>query len=725
MARRIQTWEGTRIPIGDGVRSPKGFLSIWADPTAGIVGLVVSEDPATPDLGALLDTSCRQPSVGPPRKPDKVRLNNPDLAPEVARRLPALPIEIGPTPEVDHALAYLSQAMGLDLATEPPPSKNILGKPWRDPTTAVTRRLDTVGAAFLAARPWDHIDPEEVVDVSAPTLGVPRGAATVVGHNGTHFGFALALERSHIQSFMRLATDDAYERPGARLDDDILMFEATPAGPDGPAYADLYRLRQDLQSAPADATEYKLIAAVVEAFVVFARSTDRSRPTREGPVTLTLSAPAPVIPLRPHAPVPPSAPTPGRSRWGFVRDRMLPRLSSWAQSAIGGWEHHMDGLSELASPDFLWCYALFVVPFDARDTTAASAFRLTFLSELSADELSWLDANIDSAWTSYWSVIDTDPGRSMTLRDIFSEEVRTVTEVSASRIAVKHDLLCARVVTFDDESYLDVTHPFTFGPSEATLLRHHLAANLGLSKRKAVPVAKLRKPKVATTLVLGWNQTVAASEASRSRQRIQNTDGEDLVLVTETFTLAARPVDAGRLLTRIDGIAPPTAGDSTWTLSRSGNAMHASWDNTVIARLRVDGTRIIVDTNSRQRADHVASTLKATFGPAITASTRHEEDSSRLMQERASRPQSPGLQLVSQPEAAEAIAELKRRAYATWPDEPIPALGNMTPRAAAKTAAGRKKLVALIEDFERMEAKEMPAARFDFDILRRQLGLIS
>jgi hypothetical protein len=303
--------------------------------------------------------------------------------------------------------------------------------------------------------------------------------------------------------------------------------------------------------------------------------------------------------------------------------------------------------------------------------------------------------------------------------------VRTVTEVSASRIAVKHDLLCARVVTFDDESYLDVTHPFTFGPSEATLLRHHLAANLGLSKIKAVPVAKLRTPKVATTLILGWNQTVAASEAARSRQRIQNTDGEDLVLVTESFTLDARRIDVERLLKGIDGIVPPEASDSTWTLSKAGNTMHASWDNTVIAKLRIEGQRLIVDTNSRQRADHVSAVLKATFGPAMTSSSRTEEDATRLMRERASQPQARGLRGVPAPEALETIAELKRRAYSTWPDEPVPALGNMTPRAASKTASGRKKLAALLDGFERMEANELPAARFDFDILRRQLGLIS
>lgn len=519
MAKRIQTWEGTRIPIGDGVMVPKGFMSLWVDTRSGIVGLSVAEDLSAPDLGTLLAKSCREPMVGRPRTPDRVRVNDKVLAAEVARKFPGIPADIGPTPELDEILAEVSQFMGLGPTLDSPPAKNILGKACRDPAPSMYRRLNTVGAAFLAARPWDHIDPDESVDVSAPSLGLPDGAATVVGHNGTHFGFALVLHRSHLATFMRLASEDASQRAGARLDDDLLMFDTARPNPKKPAEADVIRLGRDFKPASADASECELVAAVAEAFVAFTKSDDRSRPVRVGPVTLTLAQAAPVTLLIPPA-SPPPAPAPGGSRWGPVRDRMMPRIASWAEAAISGWEHHMPAASGLASPEFLWSYALFVVPFDARTTTAAMAFREAFAGLLALEDQRWLDANIDSAWTSYWSVVDTDPGRSMTLRDIYSEEVRTIIEVSASRLVGKHDLLCARLVTVDDETYLDIIHPRTFGPPETAILRRELAVAFGLNKVKAVPLGKLRSPNVAIGLIVAWNKALAAAEAF-SHQKIR------------------------------------------------------------------------------------------------------------------------------------------------------------------------------------------------------------
>lgn len=76
------------------------------------------------------------------------------------------------------------------------------------------------------------------------------------------------------------------------------------------------------------------------------------------------------------------------------------------------------------------------------------------------------------------------------------------------------------------------------------------------------------------------------------------------------------------------------------------------------------------------------------------------------------------------PEEQLHLFDWKRSYYAGWLDESIPALGNRTPRAAARTRAGRAKLVALLDDFERGEANLPAAERADFDELRRELGLV-
>ena len=53
----------------------------------------------------------------------------------------------------------------------------------------------------------------------------------------------------------------------------------------------------------------------------------------------------------------------------------------------------------------------------------------------------------------------------------------------------------------------------------------------------------------------------------------------------------------------------------------------------------------------------------------------------------------------------------------------VPALGNRTPRQAAKTARGRERLAALLADFARMAERSPSRGRPDVGALRRRLGL--
>ena len=71
----------------------------------------------------------------------------------------------------------------------------------------------------------------------------------------------------------------------------------------------------------------------------------------------------------------------------------------------------------------------------------------------------------------------------------------------------------------------------------------------------------------------------------------------------------------------------------------------------------------------------------------------------------------------------EILREFKTRHFAAWPDQSIPALDGKTPREAAKTREGRRKLDVLLKDAEHLEQSLDPAERFDFSDLRKELGL--
>jgi hypothetical protein len=68
-----------------------------------------------------------------------------------------------------------------------------------------------------------------------------------------------------------------------------------------------------------------------------------------------------------------------------------------------------------------------------------------------------------------------------------------------------------------------------------------------------------------------------------------------------------------------------------------------------------------------------------------------------------------------QPAALSALIE-------TWIDTKVPALGNRTPRQAAKTVRGRERR-QILADFARTAERSPSATRPDVEALRRTLGL--
>jgi hypothetical protein len=76
------------------------------------------------------------------------------------------------------------------------------------------------------------------------------------------------------------------------------------------------------------------------------------------------------------------------------------------------------------------------------------------------------------------------------------------------------------------------------------------------------------------------------------------------------------------------------------------------------------------------------------------------------------------------PEVAAGLArDFKARHYEAWLDMELPALEGATPRQAARNPGQRDDLIALIREMEHHEARLPPKERFDFDDLRRRLGM--
>lgn len=67
------------------------------------------------------------------------------------------------------------------------------------------------------------------------------------------------------------------------------------------------------------------------------------------------------------------------------------------------------------------------------------------------------------------------------------------------------------------------------------------------------------------------------------------------------------------------------------------------------------------------------------------------------------------------------------RHYRQTLDEPVPSLGNMTPREAVRTASGRKKVATWLKDIENTTARALKnddaGATYDFGWMWHELGI--
>lgn len=340
---------------------------------------------------------------------------------------------------------------------------------------------------------------------------------------------------------------------------------------------------------------------------------------------------------------------------------------------------------------------------------------------LMTHERAWLTAQLAS-WLSIWEIIEVEPGKSIRLRDQLTGAERTVSEVSGSQTLSPHLLLLARVVEQDGLSLLIGMHPSPLTPQVGRDTLDHVRTELGLAK--TTTPEELRAADRPTRLIEIWQDAVEEVE-NRPLPRLQNTDGEDLVLIEDHYKLVgtgARAAVEAELSNLRDVHRPePSERKGLYRVVRE-NAPGAAMQDTLVATIAVKAREMVVETNSRQRADVLRGRMESLCGDRVRFQHRKEKDPFEAMAKQGGKPE----RTAPKPEgpAVDALLrDFKARHYATWPDDSLPALDGLTPREAAAQPKYRARLDSLLKEMEYHDSQEAPNRRFDFGPIRRTLGL--
>ncbi len=350
---------------------------------------------------------------------------------------------------------------------------------------------------------------------------------------------------------------------------------------------------------------------------------------------------------------------------------------------------------------------------------------------LTSDEREWIAAQSRS-WLGIWEVESVDPGRSVDLHDLLTEERRHVIEASASNAAVPRLAVLGRVVDHRGLALLCGSHPQPLAPLEAAGVARAFRGRL--RRARTSPIERLREERVGRDLIARWEEAVAKlRERSEILPRLRNSDGDELVFINERYDFDPRSrTEIEARLAGMENVMPPERGDADrdYAVHRAG-ATRGGLQDVMIARLHVDERSLSIETNSLRRANEIRERVLAALGALVRRRRRRRRDAQRMVERMWERgPSEPrGAfehahdDLARSSEAQRALREMKDRHYAEWPDQPLPALDGKTARQAARSKTGRERVDALIKDIEYREAMLPVTERFDVSSLRRRLGL--
>ncbi|GCE91345.1 hypothetical protein MSKU15_2946 [Komagataeibacter diospyri] len=348
---------------------------------------------------------------------------------------------------------------------------------------------------------------------------------------------------------------------------------------------------------------------------------------------------------------------------------------------------------------------------------------------------------------SLYEVSDIRPGQSFMARDLLrGGEPVLVHEGTATRTLRQWDRIAARLVPSDGKTILAGG---LLACSRSAC--EDLAANLYRTLRKRR--GKTEFPKVDTETLrelapmftLTWLfRTLEDMARQMDGPALFNGDGEDLVFHEVCFPLA-KGVTQKRVADALEGVValrPESRSFWNWLKEpgsdpvplsgrdENGRFLRTEMDDgaIVLGTVELRGRQLRLQVNSEKRAERGRTMLQAVLGTLVGAPLTQIMTPVQAMEEReyGGRAASPDLQIPPE-EEARIIGQMLERHYRQVLDEPVPALGNVTPREAARTVSGRKKVAAWLKDIENTTARarknDGAGVAYDFGWMWHELGI--
>lgn len=374
--------------------------------------------------------------------------------------------------------------------------------------------------------------------------------------------------------------------------------------------------------------------------------------------------------------------------------------------------------------------------FKAEETVAGN-YLLNHSNLLSSSERQFVEV-LNQTYYSFYTILSVEENITLHVKDIFLGTTHVLKERQGTHYLQRGDIIYSRILILNGQSIFIGMAPVTLPPGYQRSLIDFRKCLVDENDGQLLTAKDLRNE--FDTELVDYFFEILEDAYNRPLPTLVNTDGE-LVQPSKSYfklTLPPEEVLVRTLPMTLSDDPQEFLCDAEYTECgkakriecpwlKKGNKKHKTWDNTMLGHLLIEEERLILDTNSEERTNRAKVLLDKYLGDTITFQQTLIESIEQTLASMASQESKSSIEQfdpMAIPEVQTHLKEMAKAHWESWFNESIPALDNMTPREAAKTADGKERLEALLLEYERHDAaKGEHPFKADIDYLRKVLVL--
>jgi hypothetical protein len=330
-----------------------------------------------------------------------------------------------------------------------------------------------------------------------------------------------------------------------------------------------------------------------------------------------------------------------------------------------------------------------------------------------------------------------------------------ISERSATRTLKQWDRFAGRVVQVGQQTQISGA-PLSFEYETSENLIEGLRSIGKLTRKEKKELAKAigkdfdpavianlseteRLRAVSSTFTTCWLIDAIDRAEQPEMPDLRNADGDEILQCTVSYPLAdgTSDDDVCSVLDSCTDLRPATATNWNWirrekraaaSVARALPSKSLTIETTrddgglVLGSVKLDGRALVLSVNSLERSERGIELLSAILGERVGQPLVVTETVEQIWASRDA--DTPRPVDLSEEEQRAIVHDYLDRHYRDTLDQPVPSLGNKSPRAAVKTKSGRAKVVDWLKMMENRTAKSDGAmASYCFDWMWTELDI--